>query len=62
MSPSSAAPSAPITDFATELDALVADAMSEWKIPGLEFRRGADRTVNEMIFHQPNGIFPAQRA
>jgi len=35
MSPSAAAPSAPITDFATELDALVADAMSEWKIPGL---------------------------
>ena len=27
--------SAPITDFISELDALVADAMSEWKIPGL---------------------------
>src|SRR5215470_15797010 len=35
MSPFSAAPSAPITDFVTELDALVADAMSEWQIPGL---------------------------
>src|SRR5262245_45932109 len=35
MSSSSAAPSAPITDFATELDVLVADAMSEWQIPGL---------------------------
>src|SRR5215831_18732965 len=35
MSPFSAAPSAPITDFVTELDTLVADAMSEWKIPGL---------------------------
>src|SRR5262249_54424817 len=35
MSSSSVAPSAPITDFVTELDALAADAMSEWKIPGL---------------------------
>jgi hypothetical protein len=35
MSPSSVAPSAPITGFATELDVLVADAMSEWQIPGL---------------------------
>ena len=35
MSPSSVAPGAPITDFATELDALAADAMSEWQIPGL---------------------------
>src|SRR5262245_14714243 len=35
MSPFSAALSAPITDFVTELDALVADAMSVWKIPGL---------------------------
>ena len=34
MSSSSVVPSAPITDFATDLDALVADAMSEWKIPG----------------------------
>ena len=92
MSPSSVAPSAPITDFVTELEALVADAMTEWKIPGLaiavvqngaaallkvyqgrtfvigelagfcvEFRRGPDGTVNEIIFHQPNGTFPAQR-
>src|SRR5215472_8543801 len=35
MVPSTEAHSAPITDFASELDALVADAMSEWKIPGL---------------------------
>jgi hypothetical protein len=27
----------------------------------VEFRRGADGTVNEIIFHQPNGTFPAQR-
>jgi len=27
----------------------------------VEFRRGADGTVNELIFHQPNGTFPAQR-
>jgi hypothetical protein len=28
----------------------------------VEFRRGSDGTVNELIFHQPNGTFPAQRA
>jgi hypothetical protein len=28
----------------------------------VEFRRGTDGTVNEIIFHQPNGTFPAQRA
>jgi len=28
----------------------------------VEFRRGADGTVNELIFHQPEGTFPAQRA
>ncbi len=32
---SSDAQTAPITDFVSELDALVADAMSEWQIPGL---------------------------
>src|SRR5262252_4682806 len=35
MSPSPAAPQPPITDFVGELDSLVADAMGEWKIPGL---------------------------
>jgi CubicO group peptidase (beta-lactamase class C family) len=35
MSPSPVVPSAPIADFVTELDALVAEAMGEWKIPGL---------------------------
>jgi CubicO group peptidase (beta-lactamase class C family) len=28
----------------------------------VEFRRGADGTVNELIFHQPNGTFTAPRA
>jgi CubicO group peptidase (beta-lactamase class C family) len=28
----------------------------------VEFRRGADGTVNELIFHQPNGTFAAPRA
>jgi CubicO group peptidase (beta-lactamase class C family) len=88
----SAARSAPITDFLTKLDALVAVSMTEWKIPDLaiavvqngavallkayqgrtfviaelagfrvEFHRSADGTVDEIIFHQPNGTFPAQR-
>ena len=35
MAPTPAARTPLIADFATELDALVADAMSEWKVPGL---------------------------
>jgi Domain of unknown function (DUF3471) len=28
----------------------------------VEFRRGADGAIDEMIFHQPDGTFPARRA
>jgi CubicO group peptidase (beta-lactamase class C family) len=35
MAPSAPVPGAPATDFAPELDGLVAEAMAEWKVPGL---------------------------